>query len=178
MRGWATLTRVAINRSLWRAMRGSGWSRGMLSCNALRAQLVLGAEEWRWSSLWRHVHGTEEGCLLATWPIGRPPDWVERVNLTDDESELESLRQSIHRERPFGRPEWQKPIAKRLGLKSDYRPSGRRPKTGPFESGPKTGSKAHHQTYLTRTVLQVTSPQFIPHPEDGRTRERIRHWIC
>ena len=31
MRGWATLTRVAINRSLWRAMSPSGWSRGMLS---------------------------------------------------------------------------------------------------------------------------------------------------
>ncbi len=31
VRGWATLTRVAINRSLWRAMSPSGWWRGMLS---------------------------------------------------------------------------------------------------------------------------------------------------
>jgi hypothetical protein len=43
--------------------------------DALRAQLVLGAEEWRWSSLWSQGHGTaEERSLLATWPIERPPD--------------------------------------------------------------------------------------------------------
>ncbi len=105
--------------------------------NALRAKLVLYAEEWRWSSMWRHVHGTAEAVsLLARWPIERPPEWVERVNRTDDERELESLRQSAHRGRPFGRQEWQKPIVRRLGLKSADRPSGRRPKMGPFESGP------------------------------------------
>ena len=27
--------------------------------------------------------------------------------------------------RPFGKPEWQKEIAKRLGLESAYRPTGR-----------------------------------------------------
>jgi putative transposase len=74
--------------------------------------------------------------LLATWPIERPPDWVERVNRTDDERELKSLRQSVHRGRPFGRQEWQKPIAKRLGLESAYRPSGRPPKMGRLEYGP------------------------------------------
>ena len=43
---------------------------GYVSAIGLRAQLVLRAEEWRWSSLWRHVHGTAEaGFLLATWPI-------------------------------------------------------------------------------------------------------------
>jgi putative transposase len=105
--------------------------------NALRAQLVLRAEDWRWSSSWRHVCGTvEEGSLLATWPIERPPDRVERINWTDDERELESLRQSVHRGRPFGWQQWQKPIAKRLGLESAYRPSGRPPKMGRLESGP------------------------------------------
>jgi putative transposase len=99
--------------------------------NALRAQLVVRAEEWRWSSLWRHCHGTAaERSLLAAWPIERPADWVERVNQTDNERELESLRQSVQRGRPFGRPEWQKQIAKRLGLESAYRPSGRPPKMG------------------------------------------------
>jgi putative transposase len=73
---------------------------------------------------------------MATWPIERPPDWVERVNRTDDERELESLRQSVHRRCPFGRQEWQEPIARRLGLESAYRPSGRQPKMGHLESGP------------------------------------------
>jgi putative transposase len=137
MRGWATLTRAAINRSLWSAMSTSWVVARYVERNALRAQLVLGAEKWRWSSLWRHIHGTaEERSFLATWPTERPPDWVERVNRTDDERELESLRQSVHRGRPFSRPEWQKPIAKRLGLESAYRPSGRPPKLGRSEYGP------------------------------------------
>ncbi|MGO9462541.1 MAG: hypothetical protein ACLQVF_00050 [Isosphaeraceae bacterium] len=71
------------------------------------------------------------GALLAApWPIERPPDWVEQVNRTDDERELESLRQSVQRGRPFGPPDWQKRIAKRLGLESAYRPSGRPRKMG------------------------------------------------
>jgi putative transposase len=100
--------------------------------NAQRANLVLRAEEWRWSSLWRRCHGTtEERLLMATWPIDMPPDWLERVNRDDEvQEELESLRQSVQRGRPFGPPEWQKEIAKRLGLESAYRPTGRPRKIG------------------------------------------------
>ena len=105
--------------------------------NALRAQLVVRAEEWRWSSLWRHSHGTAaERSLLAAWPIERPTDWVERVDQTDNEKELESLRQSVQRGRPFGQPQWQKQIAKRLGLESAFRPSGRPAKIGRSQRGP------------------------------------------
>jgi putative transposase len=105
--------------------------------NTLRAQLVLRAEQWRRSSLWRRFHGTaEERPLLATRPTERPPDWVERAHWTDDERDLEWLRQSVHRARPFSLQEWQKRIAKRLGLESAYRPSGRPSKMGHFESGP------------------------------------------
>jgi putative transposase len=94
--------------------------------NALRAELVLRAEEWRWSSLWRRYHGTkEERSLLSAWPIDMPADWLERVNRSDDKEELEALRRSVQRGRPYGRADWQKRIAKRLGLESAYRPTGR-----------------------------------------------------
>jgi putative transposase len=100
--------------------------------NALRAQLVLRAEEWRWSSLWRQCRGTvAERSLLAAWPIERPANWVERVNHADNESDLESLRRSVQRGRPFGQQEWQEEIARRLGLESAFRPSGRPRKTDP-----------------------------------------------
>ncbi len=102
----------------------------------------------------RSRHGGR-ASLLATWPIKRPPDWVERVNRTDDERELKPLRQSVHRGRPFGRQESLKPIAKRLGLESAYHPSGRPPTIGRFENGPWTGSKAHHETNLTRSILHL-----------------------
>jgi REP-associated tyrosine transposase len=94
--------------------------------NALRAGLVVRAEEWRWSSLWRRCRGTsQERSLLAAWPIEMPADWVELVNRVDDKEELEALRRSLNRGRPFGQLEWQKQIAKRLGLESAYRPTGR-----------------------------------------------------
>ena len=64
--------------------------------NALRANLVLRAEEWRWSSLWQRGHPTgEERSLLAAWPIDMPANWLERVNQTDDAQELEALRRSV-----------------------------------------------------------------------------------
>ena len=94
--------------------------------NALRAGLVLRAEDWRWSSLWRRSKGsTEERAILAAWPLDPPADWIERVNRADNEKELETLHRSVQRGRPYGAPEWQKRIAKRLGLESAYRPAGR-----------------------------------------------------
>ena len=68
--------------------------------------------------------------LLAAWPIDMPANWLERVNQTDDAQELEALRRSVQRGRPFGQPEWQKEIAQRLGLESAYRPAGRPRKVG------------------------------------------------
>jgi putative transposase len=64
--------------------------------NVMRANLVLRAEEWRWSSLWRRCQGTgEERSLLAAWPIDVPVKWLERVSQTEDEPELESVRRSL-----------------------------------------------------------------------------------
>jgi putative transposase len=94
--------------------------------NALRANLVLRAEEWRWSSLWRrYFGGLEEKALLAEWPLNVPTDWLERVNRADNEKELEALRGSVQRGRPYGASEWQRRITKRLGLESAYRSTGR-----------------------------------------------------
>jgi putative transposase len=88
--------------------------------------LVERAEQWRWSSLWRRCRaGTEEKAILTTCPVELPNDWVERVNRADNEKELEALRRSVHRGRPYGTPQWQRRIAKRLGLESAYRPAGR-----------------------------------------------------
>jgi putative transposase len=42
---------------------------------------------------------------------------------------LQALRRSVHRGRPYGTPEWQRRVAKRLGLESAYRPTGR-PRVG------------------------------------------------
>jgi putative transposase len=49
--------------------------------NPLRANLVQRAEQWRWSSLWRRVHGDEQPRpLLSAGPLPLPQGWVEYVN--------------------------------------------------------------------------------------------------
>jgi putative transposase len=61
--------------------------------NALRANLVARAEDWRWSSLWRRVHGTaEDRWPLSPWPLPRPRDWTDLVNRPQTEAELEAIR--------------------------------------------------------------------------------------
>src|SRR5205823_7689305 len=70
--------------------------------NALRAGLVARAEDWRWSSLWDRVHGLGTSGLLSEWPLPCPDDWIERVNAAETEAELEAIRRSVKRGRPFG----------------------------------------------------------------------------
>jgi putative transposase len=67
----------------------------------------------------------EDKAILAAWPLEAPKDWLERVNRADNEKELEGLRRSVHRGRPYGAKDWQQQIAKRLGLESAYRSAGR-----------------------------------------------------
>ena len=94
--------------------------------NPLRARLVRKAEQWRWSSLWRRGQGDVKlRKFLSAWPVERSRNWVGWVNKSETVSELEDLRISVQRGRPFGDPRWQVRIAKRLDLESTLRPRGR-----------------------------------------------------
>jgi putative transposase len=94
--------------------------------NALRAKLVKRAEQWPWSSLWRWTKGDAEPlAFLSDWPVERPRQWVAWVNEAEKASELEDLRSSAQRGRPFGSETWVARTAKRLGLESTLRPRGR-----------------------------------------------------
>ncbi|HEX8520722.1 MAG TPA: transposase [Tepidisphaeraceae bacterium] len=57
--------------------------------NALRANLVGRAENWRFSSLWRRHRGLGLG-LLSEWPVERPEDWIQFVNEPHTATELRS----------------------------------------------------------------------------------------
>lgn len=94
--------------------------------NALRANLVTKAEDWKWGSLWIQQHGTaEHRAMLSKWPIAKPRRWCEYVNEPASEAELVSLRHSCVRGTPYGRPDWVEKTAKRLGLESTLRRPGR-----------------------------------------------------
>jgi putative transposase len=95
--------------------------------NPLRANLVARAEDWRWSSLWRrgHAHVREGVPALHDWPVDRPENWLRRVNQAESAAELEALRVSVRRGRPFGAEAWQRRMAKQLNLQAAFRPRGR-----------------------------------------------------
>ena len=94
--------------------------------NALRAEFVSHAEDWRWGSLWRWIQKPEpKPALLSPWPLSRPRGWIERVNQPLTEKELTAVRESAKRGSPFGDHEWVESTVKRCGLHSTLRPRGR-----------------------------------------------------
>jgi putative transposase len=99
--------------------------------NPVRPALASRADEWRWSSLWRWRHPAKDPDKppLCPRPIARPADWVARVNRAISKKELEALRLSVVRGRPFGDQPWQTRTAKRLRLESTFRPRSRPKKT-------------------------------------------------
>ena len=97
--------------------------------NALRANLVDRAEDWKRGSLWRrrNVRAKDRAFLLppSAWPVERPRNWLTLVNRVETAEELEALRQSVVRGAPFGGDRWRIRTASKLGLASTLRPRGR-----------------------------------------------------
>ena len=64
--------------------------------NALRANLVGRAEDWRWGSLGApRTKDDADRPTLTAWPIDRPRDWTDRVNRPFGLKEEEAVRRSI-----------------------------------------------------------------------------------
>ncbi|HEY2414138.1 MAG TPA: transposase [Pirellulaceae bacterium] len=93
--------------------------------NAQRANLVSRAELWKWSSLWQ-LNNRSAVVSLAAWPVPRPSDWIEYVNSPQTEAELNAVRRSIVRSRPFGNAHWTQRTAAALGLTASLRIAGRK----------------------------------------------------
>jgi putative transposase len=91
---------------------------GYVGRDALRADLVARAEEWRRGSLCqraaRRAAGAERPELSAR-PVARPPRRAGRVNGALSPAGEESVRRTKRRRRPLGGPGWQAGTAARLG---------------------------------------------------------------
>ena len=88
----------------------------------VRAGLAGRAQDWRRSSA-APPRGGEP--LLDPGPVARPDGWIEYVNEPQTDAEVECLRQSLRRGRPFGDAVWIEKTAQRLGLEASLRPRGR-----------------------------------------------------
>lgn len=102
--------------------------------NPVRAGLVASARDWRWSSH-RARLGLAGGPELAASPAPRPEDWGAFVDAAQTAAELEQLRLSANRGRPFGEAVWVTATAARLGLERTLRPLGRPAKPPAPEKG-------------------------------------------
>jgi putative transposase len=94
-----------------------------VEANPLRAGLVTTPEQWRWSSLWAWRRGGEPAP--AAWPVPRPRNWSQIVNAAMGEAEVEQVRTSVKRGRPFGTDAWVNRIAGQIGLEFTLRNRGR-----------------------------------------------------
>ena len=95
--------------------------------NPLRAGLVQRAEDWRWSSLWASYIGAAKptDVVLSEWPVPKPKDWLSFVNAALTMKELDELRLSVQRGRPFGSEKWKTGAANQLALQSTMHSRGR-----------------------------------------------------
>ncbi len=62
--------------------------------------------------------------LLSQWPLPRPADWLDWINTPETAEELEAVRVSAKRGRPYGQDAWQRQTARLLGLEATFRPQG------------------------------------------------------
>ena len=92
--------------------------------NALAAGMVEAAEQWRFGSLHNWCGGKSE-IQLASWPLPRLRNWVERVNQPVSEKEEEKLKLAINRSQPFGDAGWVETTARKYNLESTLRNRGR-----------------------------------------------------
>ena len=72
---------------------------------------------------------------LHPWPVDMPLNWVDLVNAVQTEEELEAVRRSVTRSRPYGSERWCGQTAQQLGLQASMRPQGR-PRKNPENDAP------------------------------------------
>ena len=70
--------------------------------NALRAELVAKAQDWPWSSAYTRTQGHDNAGLLDEWPAEFPANYLEWLNLPQDNEVVENIRRTIQPLR--GRP--------------------------------------------------------------------------
>ncbi len=106
--------------------------------NPVRARTVKKAVQWPWSSVHERIGdikhkvksfgpaGEIKRPALSDWPGPAPRGWALRVDAALSDKDLAELRTSVQRGTPFGSPQWQAKIARRLNLESTMRAAGGR----------------------------------------------------
>jgi putative transposase len=95
-----------------------------VEANPVRAGLVQFAMLWKWASFAERFTGDSQK-LLEKSPLALPSFWNEWVDQAIGDGELKVIRNSVNRQVPYGKSEWQEKVCKILGLESLLKPLGR-----------------------------------------------------
>lgn len=109
--------------------------------NPLRARLVAAAEDWEWTSASCRGVRPRARPDLAPWPVPKPADWTDELNVPEDPRRLDEIRKAIRRGRHLGSPEWRERIAGELKWRSGRgpgKPTSRSPRPAAFATGDTT----------------------------------------
>ncbi|NCS31871.1 hypothetical protein CO026_00655 [Candidatus Kaiserbacteria bacterium CG_4_9_14_0_2_um_filter_41_32] len=94
--------------------------------NPLRAKLVNDVCEWKYSSLYRRVYGSEkQKKLLTKAGTTLPKDYISFMQIPLTPAELESARNSVNKGVPYGKEEWRDTMVDRFKLQATMRGKGR-----------------------------------------------------
>ena len=91
--------------------------------NPPRSKLVNEAEEWPWSSA-SDLPLAVDRPTIAAWPVPRPPDWSDWLNVPERPRVLEEIRTAIREGAPYGDDAWRDSTKQRLSWLRG-RPRGR-----------------------------------------------------
>lgn len=99
--------------------------------NPLRAKLVKKSEDWQWGSAYKRysINKIKNKSFLSDIPIDIPQNYRIRLNQIDKEDDLEDIRLSVEKGRPFGTIKWVDKMVEKFKLLSTTR-NGGRPKNG------------------------------------------------
>jgi putative transposase len=61
---------------------------------------------------------------LTDWRVERPRQWMMQVSRPQATAELDVIRTSVQRGRPFGSEDWQVVTAEKLGHECTFHPRG------------------------------------------------------
>ena len=124
--------------------------------NALRKYLVERAEQWPWSSAFPRATEANRPAL-SSWPVPRPPTWLERLNESESVRRLNLVRTAVRAGRHFGTPGWRRCIASGL----EWRQPRQRPRRAPKEvtaTRPVTPERADRPESLSRPLAAGHQP--------------------
>jgi len=94
--------------------------------NPVRAKITKTVEGWKWGSGYRRLDGTvQERAILSEPLLDLPARYRQWVNQPDKEDELEIVRESVNKGKPFGPMKWTERMVERFKLELTTRLPGR-----------------------------------------------------